>query len=353
MLRWVALIGLFACADPAPKVPWRLELTVPERQGTVFEIYVVDGSCMTRPTTAMRTWRRGDPPLSIELSNGDHAIRATAVDETCRVYASGCAELSIPFDDAAGEVLVRLGPTPEIARCEADRCSEAVCAPSDDAGVAADGGPPDAGPFDSGPEPDGCTPTTWFLDGDEDGFGDDARNVSTCVAPPFHVAVGGDCDDNDELANPEAAEVCSGTDRDCDGDVDEGGVCPNCQTFMIRGVRYLGCPAEVGWAQARSTCLENGRDLVTIEDATEDDALRALVLERFGAQQFWIGLHDVDGDGVFTWARSGEEPTYLPWTEIDPDDPPPACVRSTGASTPPGWRDRNCTDPFMFVCDDR
>ena len=34
-----------------------------------------------------------------------------------------------------------------------------------------------------------------------------------------------------------------------------------------------------------------------------------------------------------------------------PDDPPPACVRSVSNTTPPGWRDRPCPDPFPYVCD--
>jgi hypothetical protein len=354
VLRWVVLLGLVACVEPAPELPWRLELAVPEREGTIFDLYVVEGTCMTRPSAPARSWKRGDAPFELRLSNGPHAIRATAVDPSCRVYASGCVELTVPRDSATeGPIVLRLGAAPEIERCGNDRCEAGLCVtPTSDGGSDTEDGGVDA-PFDAGAEPDGCTATTWYLDGDDDGFGDDTRAVISCEPPPAHVALGGDCDDDDERANPEGTEACTATDLDCDGIVDEGGVCPGCFPFVLDEVGYLGCPAEVGWAQARATCLEGGRDLVTIETAEEDDALRRFVLARFGVQQFWIGLQDVDGDGVFRWARSGEEPTFLPWTDMSPDDPPPACVRSTGASTPPGWRDRACNDPFMFVCDDR
>lgn len=356
VLRWVVLLGLFACVEPAPELAWRLELAVPEREGTTFDLYVVDGTCMTRPTSPPRPWQRGDPPFELDLSRGAHAIRATAIDASCHVYASGCVELTVPHEASEGPIVLRLGAAPEIERCGNDRCEAGRCVASvSDAGETNDAEPDDGGvdaPIDAGEEPDGCTPIQWYLDGDDDGFGDEERSVMACEAPPEHVAEGGDCDDGDPLANPDGIEACTASDLDCDGIIDEGDVCPGCFPFVLDGVGYLGCPAEIGWADARSVCLEAGRDLVTIETAAEDDALRRFVLSRFGAQQFWIGLQDVDGDGIFRWARSGEEPTFVPWTDTDPNDPPPACVRSTGASTPPGWRDRPCADPFMFVCDD-
>lgn len=63
--------------------------------------------------------------------------------------------------------------------------------------------------------------TVWYPDADGDGFG--ARGgVTDCVPPDGYIADGGDCADTNPDINPSAAEVCDGTDQDCDGETDEG-----------------------------------------------------------------------------------------------------------------------------------
>ena len=65
-----------------------------------------------------------------------------------------------------------------------------------------------------------CTAvSTWFLDGDGDGYGDPETSVESCGAPSGHVADATDCDDNDESVYPGAPEIPGdGLDQDCDGE---------------------------------------------------------------------------------------------------------------------------------------
>jgi large repetitive protein len=63
---------------------------------------------------------------------------------------------------------------------------------------------------------------TWYLDSDNDGFGDASNTTDACMVPVGHSEDGTDCDDSDSFIFPGAEEVCDYLDNDCDGDIDEG-----------------------------------------------------------------------------------------------------------------------------------
>jgi MYXO-CTERM domain-containing protein len=58
---------------------------------------------------------------------------------------------------------------------------------------------------------------TWFVDADDDNFGDSETTVSACDQPDGSTVVGGDCDDDDSSTYPGAPELEDGIDNDCDG----------------------------------------------------------------------------------------------------------------------------------------
>ena len=62
----------------------------------------------------------------------------------------------------------------------------------------------------------------YFLDRDEDGFGDDGSTVLMCGLATGFSEVGGDCDDRNATVNPAAEELCDELDNDCDLFTDEG-----------------------------------------------------------------------------------------------------------------------------------
>jgi len=70
---------------------------------------------------------------------------------------------------------------------------------------------------------DALDPTTWYEDGDGDGYGDPDAATDACDAPSDHVADDQDCDDGDAAVSPDAEELCNSVDDDCNGETDEPG----------------------------------------------------------------------------------------------------------------------------------
>jgi hypothetical protein len=79
----------------------------------------------------------------------------------------------------------------------------------------------------------------WLIDEDGDGFGDELQKAESCEEPANAVDVGGDCDDANPAAYPDAPETCKDTeDLNCDGalptdDNDKDGfiACQECDDF--------------------------------------------------------------------------------------------------------------------------
>jgi len=78
--------------------------------------------------------------------------------------------------------------------------------------------------------------TTFFEDGDGDGFGNPANFVEACTQPDGFVTDNTDCDDVQATVNPGQMEICDGLDNDCDGSIDEGGVCILTETNCSDGI---------------------------------------------------------------------------------------------------------------------
>ena len=70
----------------------------------------------------------------------------------------------------------------------------------------------------------GAPGTPFYLDDDDDGFGDVNEVINACEAPSGYVDNGNDCDDADKERHPDADETCNDVDDDCDGKDDEDAI---------------------------------------------------------------------------------------------------------------------------------
>ena len=63
--------------------------------------------------------------------------------------------------------------------------------------------------------------TTFYVDSDEDGFGDSEIYLEACEAPERYVENGSDCNDREYSVYPGAEDICDGLDNDCNGTIDD------------------------------------------------------------------------------------------------------------------------------------
>ena len=63
---------------------------------------------------------------------------------------------------------------------------------------------------------------TWYLDLDDDGFGDGDLEVASCRRPDGYASNAADCDDDNKNVRPTAPELCNEIDDDCSGIADDG-----------------------------------------------------------------------------------------------------------------------------------
>ncbi len=84
---------------------------------------------------------------------------------------------------------------------------------------------------------------SFFLDSDDDGFGDANYKIDVCpgITPNDYVKDNTDCDDSNKNTFPGASEICDDNiDNDCDGNIDEGCSCTSTQQNQKCGYSDIG-----------------------------------------------------------------------------------------------------------------
>ncbi len=158
---------------------------------------------------------------------------------------------------------------------------------------------------------DAVDQSTWYADGDLDGWGDDASTTEACDEPFGYAAEAGDCDDDDGDVNPGADEECDEIDNDCDAATDEG--------FDEDGDGFKTCEGDCDDSPLTGAAVNPDAEEVCDDvdnncdgEVDEDSAVDAST---------WYADGDVDGYG-------------------DPDDATAACDRPLGYTD----NDLDCDD---------
>jgi large repetitive protein len=154
--------------------------------------------------------------------------------------------------------------------------------------------------------------TTWYADGDSDTYGDPSVTQQACEMPLDFVANSKDCNDNEPLVNPDADEICDGSDNDCNGWTDDSdpGLIADIWYFDADGDGYgreemhtTACSAPNNWVSGPDFDCDDLNPTVypllapEICDGLDNDC-NALTDDDDGNvidQTTWY--RDVDGDG--------------------------------------------------------
>jgi len=124
---------------------------------------------------------------------------------------------------------------------------------------------------------EGTTTTqTWYRDADRDGYGDPSMSFTGDIQPQGFVEDATDCDDNDPSIHPGAEEICDGYDNNCNGQIDEGGVCDVDECALYPGICGEGtcedtpagyyCACDAGYTWNDITCIDINECLAGIAE---------------------------------------------------------------------------------------
>ena len=114
---------------------------------------------------------------------------------------------------------------------------------------------------------------TFYVDADEDGYGDPGASVEACEQPDGAVADGTDCDDTTADAYPGGIEVCDEIDNDCDELVDEDDATDAPQWYAdVDGDGYGDPDSTTDACEVPTGYVEQARDCDDLDPDVRPDA---------------------------------------------------------------------------------
>ncbi len=124
-----------------------------------------------------------------------------------------------------------------------------------------------------------------------------------------------------------------------------------CTATVISGRTYLLCNLQKNWTDARDFCIQQGLDLLTVSNLTENNAIGAQAAAAFSNNSWWIGLNDIALEGDFNWVGN-QGITFANWNAGEPNNSGnnEDCAEQS-PTNPYRWNDLDCASTRRFVCE--
>lgn len=113
------------------------------------------------------------------------------------------------------------------------------------------------------------------------------------------------------------------------------------------GHAYFISTATATWTDARRACADMGYGMVTLNDAAEEQWLKAQVSSP--SAEWWLGISDRDTEGAWVWS---EDPSaYTHWNPGEPNNSQGAEDCGLFLNALGGWHDAPCSISRSYVCE--
>ena len=180
--------------------------------------------------------------------------------------------------------------------------------------------------------------TTWYADGDSDGFGDPDSTTASCTQPSGYEDDDDDCDDSQSDVNPAADEYCDGVDdEDCDGTVDENGAVDASSFYLdADGDGYGSLDTTFDACEVPTGYADNDDDCDDLDSAISPSATEVCDGEDNDCDELTDDEDDDVDTGTFTtWYADSDSDGYG-----DPSSTTGACDVPSGYTSD----DNDCDD---------
>ncbi|XP_076014204.1 macrophage mannose receptor 1 [Genypterus blacodes] len=141
--------------------------------------------------------------------------------------------------------------------------------------------------------------------------------------------------------------------------VPKGGCAPEWLAFQGRCYKFVVGSDKKNWQDARSDCINQGGNLVSIKNDREQAFLTTQMLRY--TEDLWIGMNDVNWEMHFVWT-DGRSISYTNWAKGHPTSVPDGrhsftdemfdCVITVGSFTKQTglWKVEDCDAKRSFIC---